>query len=112
MRITPITVGIILLISHSASAGDLKLAKLAPGLSIPLEGGKCRYGQKELANIESDRQDARESTFRTLDTYGGDWSCIMLQRHIKRDTRKGCLPDPEQALAFVPQQKLTIEGKV
>ena len=73
---------------------------------------ECRYSHKGLTRIDSDRMSDNVRDFLANDTYGEDWACIMKKRHLKRDSLKRCNPSEEEAANFVPDRKLTVEGKV
>ncbi len=84
-------------------------------LLLPVLGAmasECRYSQKELTKIDSDRYSEQVKDWLANDTYGDDWACLMKKRNLKRDTLKNCLPSEETALNFLPETKIHIQGKI
>ncbi len=73
---------------------------------------ECRYGQKELTRIDSDRYSEQTMDYIQKDTYGDDWACIMKERNLKRDNLKGCLPPEDLVLNFMPEKKIEVKGSL
>lgn len=72
----------------------------------------CRYGHKELTRIDSDRMSNDVRDFVTNDRYADDWACLMKKRHLKRDSLDHCAPTEQEVGDFLPDHRVTIEGKV
>ncbi len=84
-------------------------------LLLPVLGAmasECRFSQKRLTKIDSDRYSEQVKDWLANDTYGDDWACLMKERHLKRDSLKDCQPTEEEVFNFVPDKKMLIEGKI
>lgn len=91
------------------------LLRLLPFLALfPILAGasECRFSQKELTRIDSDRYSEQTMDYIQKDTYGEDWACLMKERNLKRDKLKDCLPPEDVVMNYLPEKKIEVEGSL
>jgi hypothetical protein len=100
------------LITFQATFAEGNFAGIAADLGAHVSGGQCAYSIKELAHLDSDRMENQLHEFLNEDQYQEDWACVMLERHLSRDSLKGCFPSTEDVFHQRPSGIVKVEGTV